>query len=307
MSRISYVFIVLIMIFMVVLLGYEYRDIVTGKAVKSECSDSDNGKDFYLKGIATKGSDSSEDFCAARLNAVPGRTNKVGDLIEFYCKEDGTYDSVAYTCPNNCLNGACILLIDETLLLEPVIATDAVLRPCTDSDGGKAYESKGKIEGSAINKNTAEDECMLMGGKPILAERYCYSAERGAVEYYDCSKKGKGCEDGACAALEPVKESKDLSWMYSVLSDKVITKEPGCSYGGQGNYGPLAAGYVNIPAGLTPTEEGYKLFIGNLMKEYCDAKDPKIKWEFYCDSHGYAHIAKVKCYDMCSNGACERD
>jgi len=161
------------------------------------------------------------------------------------------------------------------------------------------------LSGSTIDPKTAEDECVLMGGKSVVAERYCYSKERGAFEYYDCAKEGKACDNGACIVLQPVIESSSLKWAYAVLNDNVMTNEPGCTYGGEGNFLPTTQGYVNIAAGLTPAQDSYRGYVGKTITEYCDKDDITIKWELYCDSHGYAHMAKVKCENVCQLGACD--
>lgn len=308
MGRLGSILIIFVLA-MLIIVGYKYVEKVTGGAVKAEtakiCFDSDGGKDFYAKGAVRVEGFNWSDVCADRPDMVPMRKNKVGDVIEYYCKEDGTYDTEAYTCPNRCAGGACVPVMDKVLLLDTVETTDLAIRPCSDFDNGKNYDMKGKISGSVIDPDTAEDECWLMGGKMMLAERYCFSKERGAVEYYDCSEEGKGCTDGACSALQPVTESKDWKGMYTVLSDKVLTKEPGCTFGGEGNFYPISQGYVNIPSGLTPTEAGFKGYVGRTVVEQCDLDSMNIKLEFYCDAHGYAHLARVKCDDACMLGACE--
>lgn len=309
MSKIGSILAIIALAAIIILVGYGYRENITGGAIKAvsakKCFDGDGGKDFYLKGEVTLGSDIKTDFCAARPNAIAFRSNHPGDLIEYYCKNDSGYDSIAHACPNGCKDGACNPTLDDVELLEPIAESDAVFNPCADSDNGKIHSIKGRVSGSTINPKTAQDGCVLMGGKNVLAERYCFSKDTGAIEYYDCSKEGKSCERGMCVAMDPVAESTDLKWLYSVVEDKVITKEPGCSYGGVGNYKPIAPGYVNIGSGLSATEEAYRLFIGRTMNEYCDENDNLMKWEFYCDSHGYAHIVKVRCDRGCQAGACK--
>lgn len=308
MDKTGYVLAVIALAVLLVFISYNYSEKITGGAVNAadvKCVDTDNGNDFFLKADVSVGDISKSDFCAVMPDEIAKRKNKIGDVIEYYCKDDKTYDVVAHTCPKGCKDGACIMPTDDVMLLDTIATTDRTLTPCTDSDGGRVYASKGKLYGSVIDPKTAEDECVLFGGKSAVAERYCYSKERGAFEYHDCTKEKKTCENGACVALPPVVESSSLKWAYTVLNDNVITKEPGCTYGGEGNFLPTTQGYVNIASGLTPAQDSYRLYIGKTMMEYCDKDDMTVKWEFYCDSHGYAHIAKIRCDDVCQLGACD--
>lgn len=309
MGRMGPILIVFVIVLLVVFVGYNYSEKITGKAVETNaeegCVDSDDGKDYYLQGTITPLRGINIDYCAQRNSMIPG--NKVDDLIEHYCDE-GVASVMAYTCPKGCKDGACIVPLDDyVLLLDPIETDNETFVPCTDSDNGKKYSVKGTISGSTIDPDTAQDECILMGGKSVVAETYCYNDDLGAVKYYDCYDKRKTCDNGICVALEPVTESKDLRHHYTVISDDVLTKEPGCSFGGRGNYHPWAEGYVKIPAGLTPTKDSYSQYIGRITMETCDKDDLFTKLEFYCDSHGYAHLTKLKCENGCQLGACERD
>ncbi|MDP7179935.1 MAG: hypothetical protein QF824_01580, partial [Candidatus Woesearchaeota archaeon] len=77
-----------------------------------ECSDSDDGLNYYRKGI-TRGPNINgqylvlEDYCYDGVNG-----NKVGSgpsLAEFYCLNgDTAYPKYDYICPNGCSDGACL-------------------------------------------------------------------------------------------------------------------------------------------------------------------------------------------------------
>jgi len=61
-----------------------------------KCGETDNGKDYYVKGLTANESFSDWDNC----------TNNT-QLIEFYCEGDAIIEK-SYNCSNNCQDGACI-------------------------------------------------------------------------------------------------------------------------------------------------------------------------------------------------------
>jgi len=64
------------------------------------CTDTDGGKNYYVKGTVTNRWGSHTDFCD---NSFPGY-----NLREYYCDEKGEIRSKMYNCPNGCQDGACV-------------------------------------------------------------------------------------------------------------------------------------------------------------------------------------------------------
>ena len=65
----------------------------------SLCSETDNGRDIYTRGTLTTPNNIQ----------LTDRCINPSTLDEFYCSSDGTgFFSPDITCPNGCLNGACI-------------------------------------------------------------------------------------------------------------------------------------------------------------------------------------------------------
>ncbi len=65
---------------------------------RPSCTDSDGGKDFFVKGtIKDNSGEINEDFCF-----------NDNDLNEYYCISDGTKGGIYYPCPNGCEDGACV-------------------------------------------------------------------------------------------------------------------------------------------------------------------------------------------------------
>jgi hypothetical protein len=83
--------------------GYAYT-VIDGENEYAEfecdnvCTDSDGGKNYYVKGTA----------CEQNGNLECATDSCDGDvLVEFYC-DDGDLDEQEYECPNGCSDGACI-------------------------------------------------------------------------------------------------------------------------------------------------------------------------------------------------------
>ncbi|MFA4873491.1 MAG: CARDB domain-containing protein, partial [Patescibacteria group bacterium] len=78
-------------------------------ALSATCTDSDGGKDYYTKGIASGWyggvSGFSDDYCSTGGKDSQG--NPV-NLTEFYCLDGSSYGAIGYFCPNGCQDGACI-------------------------------------------------------------------------------------------------------------------------------------------------------------------------------------------------------
>jgi eight-cysteine-cluster-containing protein len=82
----------------------------------STCTDSDGGKNYYVKGYAYSSSHPQKetDFCDNSFANM--------NLREYYCDENGNVQSIQYNCPYGCTDGACIQqmpdLVVENLTLE---------------------------------------------------------------------------------------------------------------------------------------------------------------------------------------------
>ncbi len=144
-----------------------------------DCTDSDDGKNYYIKGtLSSSGGESFTDYCQTDVR-----------LNEMYCVDKNSYSSVEFDCPNGCKGGVCV---EETG------------KGCTDSDGGINYYVKGTARGIG-QKGEAQtgeytDFCTSTG---TIYERYC--TEDNTVGYIITACKNSVCKDGACVEKTKIK------------------------------------------------------------------------------------------------------
>jgi len=180
--------------------------------ITKKCWDSDGGKNYYVKGIATANGQSLSDYC-----------NENGTLTEKYCYNDQV-KWLTYNCPLGCEDGACIEKPNECELeggrcVAPYTAVEVgtcysnekymsnLLCPdqgwccipvknetnCTDSDNGIDYHTRGTTGYYKPGYETRDymDHC----DGEILLEYYCSEAGVVSEKEYQCPF---GCVDGAC-------------------------------------------------------------------------------------------------------------
>tara|TARA_Y100000034_G_C6866659_1_gene395108 strand:+ start:185 stop:1273 length:1089 start_codon:yes stop_codon:yes gene_type:complete len=139
------------------------------------CSDSDNGKDYFTKGEITKGSNIGSDEC--NTNGQFGSNPNL--LREYFCNND-EIDAEWYACPGSCEDGKCVDSSSST-------------EGCEDSDKGKDYYTKGTASNSTYLDS---DHCTYVQNEDYyyIYEVYC---EGNAVksEQVNCTN---GCSNGAC-------------------------------------------------------------------------------------------------------------
>lgn len=193
-----------------------------------ECTDSDGGKDYYVKGtinsIDVEGKPFTHtDWCIPTND--PAYALFAGYLEENYCRFDDKADVEMYKCPNGCKDGVCIK------------ATT-----CRDSDGGRDYYTKGYVEEST-HPSALLDGCV---DKTRLGEAVCDTNGRGdfGLVYYDCPN---GCEDGACIRTSCTLTEKDCP---------IICADCAMGYTGGGCNGGIdtATCTCKKPAPCTPAE-----------------------------------------------------
>ncbi len=187
--------------------------------VPLSCTDTDNGRDYYVAGYATSyvyGESKGDTYDSCEWK--DGDTgDSLSGLYEVYC-DNNAIASESIKCPDGCLNGACIQVNNSS---------------CVDSDGGQNIFTKGLVYGHITPGETINqsDMCSSNGrvcsdwpnsekchktsnwnGKNMkfLDEPFCKtSVATGSQDFdwatYECQY---GCVDGAC--LTSPSSSPDL-------------------------------------------------------------------------------------------------
>lgn len=259
------------------------------------CSDSDGGKNYYIKGIVTG-------------NNVDGQKMELNDVCEgnevheYFCKEPNpqgdylereNYGFENYPCPYQCKDGVCIGEkpvcgngvcesgeADECAKCHPrgeictAVCTigscpkDCGGSPCTDSDGGRSYYQKGTvIAGSESLQDNCTDELSL-------TENYCEGNEI-KWETYKCLQ---GCRDGVC--IQQIQKCRD--------SDN-------------GN-DPYTRGEVSTP--YDENSDKHIIEGGGHATDRC-LSDAQLN-EYYCENN-YGRSAEIKCPHGCEDGRCAEE
>lgn len=167
---------------------------ITTQALAALCTDSDDGINEYTYGEAAKEGITYHDVCFLGDN-----------LKEWVCTAGGSITYKLIECEYGCVDGVCKKAEgnDES--------TGIV---CVDSDGGKDYETYGKvIHGSG---ETAEDD--TCESETVLKEYFC---ENGyfASETYECLSS---CLNGACTSTTGLKNMENNLSSISELVSRLM-------------------------------------------------------------------------------------
>jgi hypothetical protein len=169
-----------------------------GEPEQTECTDSDGGENYAVKGTAVEGDRTLTDYCrdeSMLIEYVCG-VGEITGLPQGGCV-GVNLAGCGYDCPYGCEDGACNRESEATA--------------CTDSDGGKKYFIKGETnylhgplgldtDMCAIrNQGSTElrpvDDC-IGGNNCHVIELFCKQIEKDVdFEVQNCPY---GCEDGAC-------------------------------------------------------------------------------------------------------------
>jgi hypothetical protein len=126
-----------------------------------ECTDSDGGINYDIRGHATRPGQGAWDMCVDSER-----------VSESYCDANDLISHTTYTCPIACEDGVC---------------TDNPT--CVDSDKGVNYYVKGYVDRLGDIK---EDYCI---DDNTVVDYYCYNYKNYTESIWTCDY---GCVDGAC-------------------------------------------------------------------------------------------------------------
>ncbi|MFO8016687.1 MAG: hypothetical protein R6U32_06280 [Candidatus Woesearchaeota archaeon] len=259
---------------------------------ETECTDSDNGKDYYNKGTVKAGGVTATDMCL-----------EYNQISENYCM-DGGIGTIATSCPDGtaCKDGACIR--EDTISgCEGLSEMDSCLDDsscywdqetdacydytspsdvsCTDPDGGRNQYVQGHTFGFRTYYANERDKRIRTGGKDYcrdetrLLEHYCSD---GYIKkaYISCPS---GCNNGVCEGGD------DKKCTDSDNGKDYYTKGTIDSTGADGKP------FTNTDRCMPSDAE---LFPGMLE-------------ENYCRFDGMAEVEFYDCPNGCKDGACILD
>jgi hypothetical protein len=226
------------------------------------CSETDGGLDFYHAGVTTAYNGQVEDKCLDALH-----------LQEGYCQQ-GLSRTIVKDCVFGCRRDACVLDNPNNIWSVNI---------CNDSDGGKNYSVRGRINVDSDR----EDKCLTTHR---LLEWHC-KGNMATTNVYLCEF---GCKDGRCeSAQKQIKQviktsSPPMGWTVTAKRQTTTTTIP-CNDSDGGIVYDKAGTLVASDAVRTDDCIGYK----RLREWYC--------------SRGKARSAIVMCERGCLNGACNKE
>jgi hypothetical protein len=148
------------------------------------CSDSDGGRNYFIKGTTTFIGNNYEDFCVG--------SNQV---LEYYCEKD-TLRYELYNCSSGCINGACLGQISTT-------STIPGLWRCIDSDNGQNKYVQGTVRLFRPDGSLAREVSDYCVGIAVV-EMFCTSGSGdneniASFTLMNCDA-GQVCINGACVS-----------------------------------------------------------------------------------------------------------
>ncbi len=119
------------------------RDCPTGK-----CTDSDDGKNYYVKGITHGPYVNNTDSCSS-----------TGVYVwEEYCNDLGTQLGEYYKCPNGCVDGACVSCLEDWSCTSWSNCTNSQqTRTCSDSNSCGTIKNRPSLSQSCVVGVCSED------------------------------------------------------------------------------------------------------------------------------------------------------
>tara|TARA_Y100000310_G_C20589254_1_gene767089 strand:- start:245 stop:1324 length:1080 start_codon:yes stop_codon:yes gene_type:complete len=160
-------------------MGTSGNSFISPPQLPGDCVDTDGGKNYYQRGVASTSFDSVGESCVGITNWDIGYK-----VIESFCNEKGEVEQKEFECPNMCRDGACVSEVKE-------------LR-CTDSDGTSPTDQNYNVKGTTNIYFGDEllggesDEC---NGNAVI-EKYCSDTSYSIVGVEQPCPNG--CSNGAC-------------------------------------------------------------------------------------------------------------
>ncbi|MAG91862.1 hypothetical protein CMO83_04245 [Candidatus Woesearchaeota archaeon] len=173
------------------------------------CTDSDGGKNYYEKGYLTY--ERGDGAGMSGYESCDG-----SQVVETYCREDGSWGEERFFCENGCQDGACL---------------GSPTQQCADTDGGNDYLNYGECTGK---NGVKKDKCRgWLSNK--LSE---YSCNQGECEETRINCKTEydrsyACKKGACITCTDSDGGKEYEEYGEVTDKKGRFREDRCNGSGK--------------------------------------------------------------------------
>jgi len=293
--------------------------------IKAECSDSDGGKEYYIKGMADNRKNSIgsywQDKCLSKdqigerewkYNEVYECTGNNCNLQEGYCDGDNV-KNIAYKCPNGCRNGACV---KNNVVLPPFTMAVEDRAPASDviliTDVGVKLQEKGygnlptgttklfsEVNALGLNYRVTlavyKGEAVIIVGVNSPSSHVIFSKELAEI------LKEKGVEYRAIVSSE-VPSSKLIDLF--VTSDNCWDSDGGKNYYVRGT--TKGRTFFDDDRIVSKTDYCVRLSGSAAELTECSGNDCGV-YEFACaTTNGQTFVnGNIKeCGDGCKNGAC---
>ena len=118
-----------------------FFNVVLQLSLATTCTDSDGGKNYYVKGNTTLGNDTKTDYC--RSTTSEEDVVYAGNILkEFYCATPNNIGAETYDeCPNGCVDGACVSAVNYTGTCSELV--NQIANPSDFEDNGIKYYYSG--------------------------------------------------------------------------------------------------------------------------------------------------------------------
>jgi len=214
------------------------------------CTDSDNGKNYYVKGTVW-GYDNSLNYNS--YQDICGTGKWAGYILERYCQEDGKVNTDFFKCPSGCGDGICLGCVP-----------DCTGKKCGDNGcGGSCGSCTGAVE-TCTNGICVPENCIPETLAETCGSSVCGTKINNCGEEKNCgSCEGTDiCKDGICMKDYTV----EFSGGQFHLWDSTMTITIGC-----------------FKTGDIPFQEGYGLY--NCEDEFFNSRISNA-YAYITDSNG---------------------
>ncbi|MFA6227868.1 MAG: hypothetical protein WC668_01645 [Patescibacteria group bacterium] len=256
--------------------GYEKYN---NECKNSSCVDSDGGQNYYVKGTATMGWQTTPDWCSTDSTGLNS-----GWIVEAWCDSNGIRQDWHF-CPGGCSNGTCLQ------------ATSCSSGQHLENDRCEAnIKSCNMLYGTGQQTwaNGAWSDCQAVSCSTNyeIKNNICVAA----TKY--CSQTDDDTDTGFVVGTGIQTWNGDSWGMCNATSCL-----PGFELNGNRCFASFHPNCVDYDSGKDYFTKSYTMFGSGFGYDYCDTSHNNDLGEWYCLNNMY-NLQYYTCPKGCSNGAC---